>query len=79
MGGVYTNAAGLERLAKRVGRTCVVNGSCIGEIEVVAYCLTAGSFRMGDGHTEVLWAVMNKVRGNADEWLYELEKDTKNL
>ena len=79
VGRVYTNATGLERLAKRVGRTCVVNGRAMGEIEVVAHSLLVGRVELSGYETDLLWAVMSRMEGGdgPEEWLYQVDEASK--
>ena len=77
VGNVYTNATGLERLAKRVGWTCVTNGRSHGEIDVVAYCQLLGRLSLF-GEIDTVFAVAASTAKCADdEWLYEMAATSK--
>eukprot|EP00658_Telonema_sp_P-2_P061157 TRINITY_DN4990_c0_g1_i3.p1 TRINITY_DN4990_c0_g1~~TRINITY_DN4990_c0_g1_i3.p1 ORF type:complete len:608 (-),score=138.80 TRINITY_DN4990_c0_g1_i3:613-2436(-) len=76
VGSVYTHAVGLERLAKRVGRTCVVNGRCLTDLEHAAYYMLIGSVQLSPDTRDVAGCVMSRVEGSTagdQEWLYQME------
>jgi class 3 adenylate cyclase/HAMP domain-containing protein len=77
VGGVFTTAVGLERLAKRLGRTCVVNGRCLNDLEHAVYYMLLGSVQLSFDTRDVAGCVMGRVEGPTggdQEWLYQMER-----
>jgi class 3 adenylate cyclase len=75
VGSVYTIAAGLEVLAKRVGRTCVTHGRCLSGLQHTTSIMLLGSAQLTATRQEVTGCIMSRpatesTSPDSHAWLY---------
>ena len=75
IGAVYVSAIGLERLSKRIERSCVVNSRALSDLEHYVHVVLVGSVQLSKDERDVAAALEERVHDATpnQEWLYQVQ------